>query len=241
MWYCEKINRECFYYEKCNNSHVEKEYWPKILKMLGSNSKFKKAFLRRNREKILLELWIKKVWKIEQIKLKNLASLINKYKNTYEYWSYTFNDTKYKKEGDKIVWINPKDKTFTLILSKDENDIKLYTKFDNSLDEKPWVVATWLLLWYPKCCVLSEYEKCRDVGHIKKINYDWDNIIFEEWIECKLLNPYIRLYLHLWCSNKCIDTIEQCEKVLKYLEKKYWEEIGDYFFNMVNKKEYINK
>lgn len=240
MWYCKKISRECLYYEKCNSSVIEmkkKDYFTQIFEIFFRNNRFKNTFKNYNIENALLEIWIKKIRKIEQLNIKDLPSYINKYKNKYKYWSYTFNDTKYKKSWNKVKWTKPKNKKFILILSNNEENIKLYTKLDNSFEDKYRVIATWLLLWYPKCCVVAEFDKCKNVEHIKNINYDWDDAIFSDGVECKLLNPYIRIYAHMWCSNKCINTIEQCEKVLNYYENKYGEEIVNYFFNMVNKKE----
>ncbi len=232
MTYCKKINRECLYYEKCNNN---------------SNSKnIKKSYLdvfkRKNLEKIIFELWIKKIWKLEKTRPEDLDDLIHYYKDKYFYWVYTFNDKEYVMWEKDIEERKSEYKLYTLILAKDNEDyIKLFTSLDNSLNLENRLISTWILLWYPKCCVLEESKRNKDRNYVKNINFVRDNFIFDEGIICKLLNPTIRLYCYRGCSNNCMNTIYICEKVLSYLEWKYWENIVDYFFNEVNKAKEISK
>lgn len=223
MWYCDKIKRECTFSDICNmdnNSiHVEKKY--------------DKVFYRRNIANILFELWIKKVWKLELIKFHALWKMINKYKDKYHIWVYSFNDTYNQDEFWRII--DSKEIRFTLILTKIRKYIKSYTVIDNSDKREDNVLWTWLLLWYPKCCIKSEFKKT-DVEYFKNINVVRDLPIFNDGIVCKLLNPFIRLYSHRWCSNSCIKTIEDSEKVLKYLQLEYWNDIVKYYFSYINKK-----
>jgi hypothetical protein len=92
MWYCKKVNRECLYYEKCNSNSS-------FIKLNEMNN----IFFRFNIEKILLKIWIKKVLKIEQVKISELEKIISLYKNEYHYWLYSFNDQQYfiKNQNDE--------------------------------------------------------------------------------------------------------------------------------------------
>jgi hypothetical protein len=217
MWYCNKIGRECLYFKECNN----------VNNISNINNDFSKQFSRLNIKEILLKLKIKKVWKLEWLKINELEEKINLYKNKYIYWVYTFNDY------INIIWQKIENKSFILLLSYKNKYIQSYTSFDNSLKDYDRVVLTGMLLGYSKCCSTKHFKVINNLEDAIKSDNDFDKDIFIYWIKCKLLNPFLRLYVHIPCSNICKNTIDNSEKVLKYLEWIYWDNIINYFFNVV--------
>lgn len=215
--YCEKLNRNCKYLDICNSNNF------------NSNKNYSTIFNPQNIENILLDIWIRKVRKIEWLKLNDLSNLISKYKDQYAYWIYTFNDS------NNIIWQNINNKFFIFLISKNNKFINKFIYFDHSNKSIDRVIATWLLLWYPKCCTTTHFNNISSTEDAIEVDKNFDKNIYKDWIKCKLLNPYVKLYVHIPCSNSCLDTIYFSEKILMDLESKYWYDIVNYFFNEVNK------
>lgn len=215
--YCSTINRNCLYIKECNKKNFS-------INLSYKSLIFDQTYI----ENYLLFIWIKKIKKIEKLDFKNLKLKISLYKYIFNhYWSYTFNDDR------SIIW-KSKNKDFILILSNYNKYIDKYIYYDHSPKLHERVINTWILLWYPSCCIKNHISSV-SIKWSYKVDKVFDRDIYSDGVSCKLLNPYLKLYVHIPCSNKCLKTIENAEKILSFLENKYGKTIVDYYFSFIEK------
>lgn len=212
--FCKKLNRECWYYDICD--------WRKSYKI---NWLYKEHFSSQNIHKILFWLKLKPIIKRERIAIENVHKSVSNIwiDIPHEYWlcsilEWESFDEAYLKSWyvDLLIWHNKK-------------DIKMFINYDTSDNFVKRVSWTWFLLWYPKCCIGCAVKMSLNIESLKKYE-NWEDDIFQNGGQCPLLWRAHKLYVHYPCSDKCIETINNSEKVLRYLEKKYWNAIVKYYF-----------
>ena len=207
--YCKKIGRECLYYKECNLDSKTKTERDTLIRTLLSSESF------------IEDIWLKNgtrhVRKIENVSFSDIPKLQEKYSH-YKNMVYSYQSK--EKDG------------YTVLLWKNEHDLKKFVVYD--LDTKYYnrVVWTGLLLWYPQCCIMKhacEIQTSKDEDMCDK---NWKDIFEEDWLWCKLLSKSKRLYAHKPCSATCKKTIDICEKNLSSIKQDYGYKYVESFFNI---------
>ena len=207
--YCQKIWRNCKYFDLCN-SNVDNNFI--------SNDEYDRNLDWWKIHNSLFELWIKSIIKLENYTKDNISSQYNHIDLIIPHEKQVYVLDWYEKEWKKF---------YAILIWKNKVDINKYILMDSFRDSdlSKWIILTWKMLWYPECCIkwAIKYYKF----------WNMRDRVFSEWEVCPLLSDKISLFVHNPCSNKCIQTIENSEKVLEYIWKKYWNNIVKYYFDKV--------
>lgn len=175
-------------------------------------------------EQILLDLWIKKIIKKENIKIDNFEAFEEKFK--WYFWQVTWQN--WKNMGNHWVFSNTNDH-YTIIISKNKKNliegVKKETAFQNITSPEDFQIKSdnlWELLWYPKCCTenfsISRNQKINTVKYNDTSSQLYWLLNTNDFI-CPLINNTYKIISHFCCSYDCKKTIKIIILVLSHILK----------------------
>lgn len=196
MKYCKILERNCSLVDVCNKKLFD-----------FSNISPLDSYL------VELYLWLRDVIKLENIKYKDLKILKQDIERIWIIKKY------------ELSYIELNNQKFCVI-SKSRSDTIDFLKADFISNQYKRSIATWLKLWYPKCCI-KEYSdivlKKWDLFHtdeiVKKSIKLKDSV--KNSNKCPILSN-VNFLTYYKCNPLCEESLKIAETKLKYLyEKNY--------------------